>query len=158
MGRSRVLLAISALATAASACASSPGASDGAGYGGGGKGADSEEDTRQAHRVASAACAVGQWTPVLELVLSLTPSALGALADYNFRLRGCDGDYDALTQLAHRLLQDGAAVHRQQLRERHMHPRFHWLAGPLGQQVTGRQSAHALIALMHRDLRHILAV
>jgi len=35
MGLSRVLLAISALATAASACASSPGASDGAGYGGG---------------------------------------------------------------------------------------------------------------------------
>jgi hypothetical protein len=38
-------------------------------------------DTRQAHRVASAACAVGQWTTVLELVLSLEPSALRVFAD-----------------------------------------------------------------------------
>ena len=38
-------------------------------------------DTRQAHRVASAACAVGQWTTVLELVLSLEPSALRVLTD-----------------------------------------------------------------------------
>jgi len=30
-------------------------------------------DTRRAHHVASAACAVGQWTTVLKLVLSLEP-------------------------------------------------------------------------------------
>jgi len=38
-------------------------------------------DTRQAHHVASAACAVGQWTTVLELVLSLEPSALRVLTE-----------------------------------------------------------------------------
>jgi hypothetical protein len=38
-------------------------------------------DTRQAHYVASAACAVGHWTTVLELVLSLEPSALRMLTD-----------------------------------------------------------------------------
>ena len=38
-------------------------------------------DTVQAHHVASAACAVGQWTTVLELVLSLEPSALRVLTD-----------------------------------------------------------------------------
>ena len=38
-------------------------------------------DTRQAHHAASAACAVGQWTTVLELVLSLEPRALAELAD-----------------------------------------------------------------------------
>ncbi len=38
-------------------------------------------DTRQAHHVASAACAVGQWTTVLELVLSLEPSALRVVTD-----------------------------------------------------------------------------
>ncbi len=38
-------------------------------------------DTRQAHHVTSAACAVGQWTTVLELVLSLEPSALRVLTD-----------------------------------------------------------------------------
>jgi len=38
-------------------------------------------DTRQARHVASAACAVGQWTTVLELVLSLEPSALRVLTD-----------------------------------------------------------------------------
>ena len=38
-------------------------------------------DTRQAHLVASAACAVGRWTTVLELVLSLEPSALRVLTD-----------------------------------------------------------------------------
>ena len=38
-------------------------------------------DTRQAHRVASAACAIGQWTTVLKLVLSLEPSALRVLTD-----------------------------------------------------------------------------
>ena len=38
-------------------------------------------DTRRAHHVASAACAVGQWTTVLELVLSLEPSALRMLTD-----------------------------------------------------------------------------
>ena len=38
-------------------------------------------DTSQARHVASAACAVGQWTTVLELVLSLEPSALRALTD-----------------------------------------------------------------------------
>ena len=38
-------------------------------------------DTRQAHHVASAACAVGQWTTVLELVFSLEPSALRVLTD-----------------------------------------------------------------------------
>jgi hypothetical protein len=38
-------------------------------------------DTRQAHHVASAACAAGQWTTVLELVLLLEPSALRALTD-----------------------------------------------------------------------------
>jgi hypothetical protein len=38
-------------------------------------------DTRQAHHVASAACAVGQWTTVLELVLSLEPSARRVLND-----------------------------------------------------------------------------
>jgi hypothetical protein len=35
-------------------------------------------DTRQAHHAASAACAVGQWPAVLELVLSLEPLALRA--------------------------------------------------------------------------------
>ena len=38
-------------------------------------------DTRQARYVASAACTVGQWTTVLELVLSLEPSALTVLTD-----------------------------------------------------------------------------
>jgi tetratricopeptide (TPR) repeat protein len=38
-------------------------------------------DARQARRVASAACAVGPWTTVLELVLSLEPSALRVLTD-----------------------------------------------------------------------------
>ena len=38
-------------------------------------------DTRQAHHVASVACAIGQWTTVLELVLSLEPSALRVLTD-----------------------------------------------------------------------------
>jgi hypothetical protein len=38
-------------------------------------------DTRQAHHVASAACAVGHWTPMRELVLSLEPSALRMLTD-----------------------------------------------------------------------------
>ena len=38
-------------------------------------------DTRQARHVASTACAVGQWTTVLELVLSLEPSALRVLTD-----------------------------------------------------------------------------
>jgi hypothetical protein len=38
-------------------------------------------DTRRAYHVASAACAVGQWTTVLELVLSLEPSALRVLTD-----------------------------------------------------------------------------
>jgi hypothetical protein len=36
---------------------------------------------RQAHHMASAACAVGQVTKVLELVLSLEPSAVGVLTD-----------------------------------------------------------------------------
>jgi hypothetical protein len=36
-------------------------------------------DTRQAHHVASAACAVGGWTTVLELLLSLEPSAVRVL-------------------------------------------------------------------------------
>ena len=36
-------------------------------------------ETRQAHHVASAACAVGQWTKVLGLVLSLEPSAVRVL-------------------------------------------------------------------------------
>ena len=36
-------------------------------------------DTRQAHHVASAACAVGGWTMVLELLLSLEPSAVRVL-------------------------------------------------------------------------------
>jgi hypothetical protein len=36
-------------------------------------------DTRQAHHVASAACAVGGWTTVPELVLSLEPSAVRVL-------------------------------------------------------------------------------
>jgi tetratricopeptide (TPR) repeat protein len=38
-------------------------------------------DTRQAHQAASAACTVGRWTTVLELVLSLEPSALRVLTD-----------------------------------------------------------------------------
>ena len=38
-------------------------------------------DIRQAHHLASAACAVGQWTTVLELVLSLEPSAVTVLTD-----------------------------------------------------------------------------
>ncbi len=38
-------------------------------------------DTRQAHHVASVACAAGRWTTVLELVLWLEPSALGVLTD-----------------------------------------------------------------------------
>jgi hypothetical protein len=38
-------------------------------------------DTRQAHCLASPACAVGQWTTVLELMLSLEPRALAELAD-----------------------------------------------------------------------------
>jgi hypothetical protein len=38
-------------------------------------------DTRHAHHAASAACAIGQWTTVLELVLSVEASALRALAD-----------------------------------------------------------------------------
>ena len=38
-------------------------------------------DIRQAHHLASAACAVGQWTTVLELVLSLEPSAVAVLTD-----------------------------------------------------------------------------
>ena len=39
-------------------------------------------DIRQAHHLASAACAVGQWTTVLELVLSLEPTALGELTEF----------------------------------------------------------------------------
>jgi hypothetical protein len=42
---------------------------------------EAREDTRQVHYVASTACAVGQWTTVLELVLSLEPSALRVLTD-----------------------------------------------------------------------------
>ena len=38
-------------------------------------------DMRRAHHVASAACAVGQWTTLLELVLSLEPSAARMLID-----------------------------------------------------------------------------
>ena len=38
-------------------------------------------DRRQARLVASAACAIGYWTIVLEVVLSLEPSALRVLAD-----------------------------------------------------------------------------
>jgi hypothetical protein len=38
-------------------------------------------DTRQARHMASAACAVGRWTTVLGLVLSLEPSALRVLTD-----------------------------------------------------------------------------
>ena len=38
-------------------------------------------NTRQARHVASVACAVGRWTTVLELVLSLEPSALRVLAE-----------------------------------------------------------------------------
>jgi hypothetical protein len=38
-------------------------------------------DTRQARHVASAACAVGSWTAVLGLVLSLEPSAVRVLTD-----------------------------------------------------------------------------
>ena len=38
-------------------------------------------DRRQARLVASAACAIGYWTTVLEVVLSLEPSALRVLAD-----------------------------------------------------------------------------
>ena len=38
-------------------------------------------DTRHAHHVVAAACAVGQWTTVLDLVLSLQPSALRVLTD-----------------------------------------------------------------------------
>ena len=38
-------------------------------------------DTRQARHLASAACAVGRWTMVLGLVLSLEPSAVRVLAD-----------------------------------------------------------------------------
>ena len=38
-------------------------------------------DTRQAHHVISEACAVGRWTTVLELVLSLEPSAMRVLTD-----------------------------------------------------------------------------
>jgi hypothetical protein len=38
-------------------------------------------DTSQAHHVATATCAVGKWTTVLELVLLLEPSALGVLTD-----------------------------------------------------------------------------
>ena len=38
-------------------------------------------DTVQARHVASAACAVGQWTMVLGLVLSLEPSAVMVLTD-----------------------------------------------------------------------------
>ena len=38
-------------------------------------------DTRHAHHVASMACAVGRWFTVLELVLSLEPSALRVLTD-----------------------------------------------------------------------------
>ena len=38
-------------------------------------------DTKHAHHAATAACAVGQWTTVLELVLSLEPSALRVLTD-----------------------------------------------------------------------------
>jgi hypothetical protein len=43
------------------------------------------EDTRQARHVASVACAVGRWTTVLGLVLSLEPSALRVLADLQLR-------------------------------------------------------------------------
>ena len=38
-------------------------------------------DTRQARHVAAAACAVGRWTTVLKLVLSLQPPALRVLTD-----------------------------------------------------------------------------
>jgi hypothetical protein len=37
-----------------------------------------------------------------------------------------------------------------------VHPRLHRLAGPLGQQVTGGQAAHALIVKMHREFHHIV--
>ena len=38
-------------------------------------------DTRRAHHVASAACAVGRWTKVLGLVLSLESSAARVLTE-----------------------------------------------------------------------------
>jgi hypothetical protein len=38
-------------------------------------------DTRQAHNLALAACAVGKWTTLLELVVSLEPSAPRVVAD-----------------------------------------------------------------------------
>ena len=38
-------------------------------------------DTRRAYHVASAACAVGQWTKVLGLVLSLESSAIRVLTE-----------------------------------------------------------------------------
>ncbi len=42
-------------------------------------------DTRQARYVASIACAVGRWTKVLGLVLSLQPSALRVINDLQLR-------------------------------------------------------------------------
>jgi hypothetical protein len=42
-------------------------------------------DTRHAGHVASAACAVGHWTTVLGLVLSLEPSAVRMLTDLQLR-------------------------------------------------------------------------
>jgi hypothetical protein len=52
-----------------------------AGAGDGGRGTWSEGNMRQARHVASAACVIGRWTMVLELVLSLEPSAVGVLTD-----------------------------------------------------------------------------
>jgi len=43
------------------------------------------EATGQARRVASAACAARRWTTMLGLVLSLEPSAVGALTEPNYR-------------------------------------------------------------------------
>jgi hypothetical protein len=42
-------------------------------------------DTGVARHVASVACAVGRWTTVLGLVLSLEPSALRVLTDRQLR-------------------------------------------------------------------------
>jgi hypothetical protein len=36
-------------------------------------------DTRNAHHMAAAACALGRWTTVLAVVLALEPSALSVL-------------------------------------------------------------------------------
>ena len=42
-------------------------------------------DTKQARCVASAACGLVRWTTVLDLVLSLKPSALNVLTDLQLR-------------------------------------------------------------------------